>query len=198
MSGIVLNLLVTNINSNIRYCKERLEVEEKTKDVAFLQGKLSGYKELLNHLCGKFDLQQSFVEDVGEAEINLGEYSGVEIKQIFDESQELQQDDRWKEIIGLVETETERLKKFLLSKADNSRDLYICQAKQEGMTMFKILFSNIEDEKKRREAELDFDDEDEDSNNTMEDAESGLPPEREKLVDALENEDISERGDTEE
>jgi hypothetical protein len=162
MSGVLLNLLIVTINCTMRHCKERLEIEKKAKEVAFLQGKLAGCKELLNHLCGQFGLRQEIVEDTGESMPEIQNYSTPHIMKLWRDLQAVRNDARWDSVLERVNTETENIKNSLLQVANNSRDLYILQSKHQGMTVFINLFKAIEAEEEDRKNELDFDGGDED------------------------------------
>jgi hypothetical protein len=161
MNGSFLNLLIIKLNQKIRECKEKLEVEEKSKEVAFLQGHLSGYKELIKFLCAEFELTQVFIEDAGDDAPELPNMDVAQIKALLNDVTALATDERWERVTESVTNKALELKDYLLLGAENARDLYITQAKYEGMTLYKKLCVDIEGEKRRRVGELDFESEEE-------------------------------------
>jgi hypothetical protein len=153
----LLDLLIATINERLRDCKNRLEIEEKSKEVASVQGHISGYKDLINCLCAEFGLTQVAVEDNGDKAPNLPKYARAHIILINQELDILLESAEWKRVLENVQQKTEEMKDFLLFMAENSRDLYITQAKRQGITIFEDIFQNIRDEQKQRERELLFD-----------------------------------------
>jgi hypothetical protein len=154
----LLNLLVMDINGRLRYCKNSLETEEKSKEVACLQGKIAGYKTLINYLCDEFELSQSMVEDNGDSAPVLADSSAGYIKKLSAQLQAIETDARWEKLVGRVEEHTLQAKAFLLFEAENARDMFFTQAAHEGITVYENVFNNILDAEKSRAAELPFED----------------------------------------
>jgi hypothetical protein len=153
----LLNMLVVLINSGIRLCKAQLETEEKSRDIAFLQGRIAGYKALLSYLEKCFSLSGEFLEDNNEKPVEIGGLSTDELIKLSLVIDGLSISDEWQEVIEHVAGERERLKLFLLHEAENARDLYVTQARHAAMTCFENLFANIKEEEKKRTEELPFD-----------------------------------------
>jgi hypothetical protein len=156
----VLNMLVIFINDGIRYCKSALETEEKSKIIAFLQGKIIGYRMLLSLLKEHFLLAPSFIEDNGEIPIKIEGLSDNEINDLTLIIEGLQVSDAWGKIIENIVTKEKELESFLLHEAENTRDLFLSQAQYMAMSCYNNLFISIKTEKERREQELPFDSED--------------------------------------
>jgi hypothetical protein len=152
----LLNLLIMKINERLRDCKNALETEEKSKEVACLQGKISGYKILINYLCGEFELSQVSVEDNGDDAPVLADSPVEYIKKLIAQLQEIETDSRWERLIERVEEHTHQSKDFLLFEAKNSRDMFFIQAEYEGITIYKGIFEGITIAEKCRDAELPF------------------------------------------
>jgi hypothetical protein len=156
MDGNVLNFLVATLNSKIRDCKNKLEVEEKSKEVAFLQGNLSGYKTLIGYLCKEFELKQCFIEDAGEQIPDLHGCDTAYIKKLWLDLKSLLADERLKKVTDAVTSKILELKEVLFFEAASARDLYIIQGQHQGITVYHSVFQTIQDEFERRSQELDF------------------------------------------
>jgi hypothetical protein len=152
----LINLLVMNINARLRVCKNNLETEEKSKEVACLQGKIAGYKTLINYLCGEFELSQSMAEDNGDNAPVLADCASGYIKKLGAQIREIETDLRWEKLVGRVEEHTLQAKAFLLFEAENSRDMFFTQAAHEGITVYQEIFADILTIEKNIASELSF------------------------------------------
>lgn len=152
----LLNMLVIFINDSIRFCKVALETEEKSKDIAFLQGKITGYRLLLSFLTEHFSLSPSFIEDNGEAPTEIASLPADEIERLSIVIESLIISNEWEGVVGDVSAKKEELKAFLLHRAENARDLFVSQAQYMAVTCYENLFANITEAEKRRKEELPF------------------------------------------
>ena len=154
----LLNMLVVWINSITRGCKVSLETEEKSKDIAFLQGKITGYRLLLSFLKEHFNLSPSFLEDNGESPEEINTLSNDEIDKLAVVIEGLLISSEWERVVSNVKAEKEQLKSFLLHEAENARDLYVSQAQYMAIMCYDNVFANIQAEGNRRKEELPFSD----------------------------------------
>jgi hypothetical protein len=151
-----LNMLVVFINDSIRYCKVSLETEEKSKDIAFLQGKITGYRLLLSFLKKNFNLEDSFLEDNGESPVVILELPREEIDKLSLVIESLLVSNEWEGVLGDVTLTKEGLKAFLLDNAENARDLYVSQAQYMAITCYESLFNSVKKAEANYKEELPF------------------------------------------
>jgi hypothetical protein len=156
MTGDLLNLLIVTINGRMRECKDKLEIEEKSKEVAFLQGNITGYKNLISYLCSEFNFTQVTVEDNGEDAPKLPECSDAYINSLIEGLETLEEMESWKRVMARISESANGLKNFLLCDAGNARDLYLSQAQWRGLTIYQDVFESVKNEYKRRSEELPF------------------------------------------
>jgi hypothetical protein len=155
----LLNMLVIYINACIRECKISLETEEKSKEIAFLQGKITGYRTLLVYLQEAFSLTASFIEDTGDVPVEIESLTYTEIDNLSMGVDALLASDEWQIVNDEIKLRKEELKSFLLYEAENARDLYVSQAQCLAVTCAGGLFKRIKDEGRSRDEELPFGDE---------------------------------------
>jgi len=152
----ILNLLVVTINQKLRDAKTALETEEKARDIATHQGNIIGWRKLLNFLQDLFDLTDVRISD-NETEAPLVEgIDTQEIDELYAQKELLTTSPEWEGLLKKVADNREFLKESLITTADSARDLYLAQAKQEGLTAYTKLFDDLSDEFRRRKEELNF------------------------------------------
>jgi hypothetical protein len=156
----LLNMLVVFINARIRECKLSLETEEKSKEIAYLQGRITGYRTLLCFLKGRFNLSSVFMEDNSEEPTDIGDLPDRDIAELALDIISLELSEEWSGVKDDIGRNAEELKEFLLSAAENARDLYFSQAQYAALTCFETLFTKIKNEQsdgeKRLREELPF------------------------------------------
>jgi hypothetical protein len=157
MHSKILTLLVININQKLREARAALETEEKTREVATLQGRICGWKKLRVLLMDNYGVIIPVMDEANEAAPLIESIETREIKKLHAEMEELVKDTLWKSLLKKVAENKESLKEYLITKADCARDLYLAQAQQEGLAMYEPLFSSLKEEYERRGEELDFD-----------------------------------------
>lgn len=163
--NLVLAEIVTRAIWGQKESHQKLEIEESGRVVATLQGKIAGYKQLLNLIGESFDFHGPWcavIEDSDDKPIDITEMSdaylselksGVKVFREYHES--------FDKVTKGIQAETESLKSYLLFKADKTRELDVCQGKYKGMILYNDLFKAVEEESERREKNkketLDFD-----------------------------------------
>ena len=150
----LLNTLVIYINDKIRFCKGNLETEKKGREIAFLQGYITGYRLLLGYLKESFNFPDSFLEDNGEAAADIkslddGALLGFEI-----DIEGLKSSGGWTGLLDAVTQKETELKSFLLETAENARDLFFTQASGRSLRCYEDLFRQITAEHEKRRGEL--------------------------------------------
>lgn len=167
MSGRVLNELVTIINSEVRIAKGKLLVEEGGRDIASLQGHVSGWGQLLNALCAEFGLTQTFIEDLGDEPQKVPDLTDLDVFLLEEEVKEFMACEQWARVTERVDIRTNELKDHLLFSAEKTRDLDVDQGQYLAMQWPHKFFNHVsvvatirrekqEEEAKRRGEELNF------------------------------------------
>lgn len=168
MNGFALGQIVIRANEEIRIAIAKLEVEESGRDVARLQGNISGYKKLISAMCGEFHLTQVDIEDNGDFSCKLADLTDAELDVAQHDAIELQNSEEWKAVIARIDAIIVESKNYLLYCAEKSRDLDLKQGEYKGMMICNDFFSAVNDEverrkriaeQKAREPDLPFDDE---------------------------------------
>ncbi|MDR2509766.1 MAG: hypothetical protein LBC77_03880 [Spirochaetaceae bacterium] len=152
----ILNALVIRMNEKIRFCKTALETEEKSKQVAVLQGNLSGCYRFLKLLKETFDLTASFIEDNGENSPNTAALDTEALISLVQSIAKLEGSKEWDEVLQGIDNTKIEIKHFLVSEAENARDLYYSQAQHNALSYYHTYFRAIRSELKVRESELSF------------------------------------------
>jgi len=159
MHSKILTFIVVTINHRLRCAKIALETEEKSREIATLQGSICGWRKLTDLLMDNFGLNIPFMEDNEEPAPIIEGLETSEIKKLYKDMEKLIDSATWKELTNKVAENKEVLKEHLITKADNARDLYLAQAQQTGLTIYQTLFQSLRDEYDRRNGEFDFEDE---------------------------------------
>ena len=150
----LLNTLVIYINDEIRSCKVALETEEKGKGIAFLQGYITGYRLLLGYLKESFNFTDSFLEDNGEAAVDIKSFDYGELLGFDAAIEGLKLSGDWTGLLDAVKQKETELKSFLLNTAENARDLFFTQASGRSLRCYEDLFRQITSEHEKRRGEL--------------------------------------------
>jgi hypothetical protein len=156
MYSKILTLLVETINQKLRNAKTALETEEKAREIATLQGHICGWKKLINYLGDQFGSNIPILTDNEETATIVESIETSELKILHAEMKNITESQGWKELLKKIFENKEGLKEYLITAADNARDLYLSQAQQEGLTSYETLFTSLTDELQRRNEELDF------------------------------------------
>ena len=156
MHSKILTLIVITINHRLRCAKTALETEEKSREIATLQGSICGWRKLSDLLMDNYGLNIPFMDDNEEPAPIIEGLETSEIKKLYKEMEKLIDSAAWKELTNKVAENKEVLKEHLITKADNARDLYLTQAQQTGLTIYQTMFQALRDEHDRRCSELDF------------------------------------------
>ena len=151
MAGLVLNLLISRINYEMRMAIDRLQVEESGRDVASDQGKVAGWKELISNLSAAFHLEQLFLEDNGEEPVKLPDLEDNQVLMYQEDAEAIKVSEEWKAVTDRIQANIELLKCHLLFSAEKTRDLDIDQGKYRAQMIYQEVFESIEREVKRRE-----------------------------------------------
>jgi len=163
--SLVLTEIVTRAIWGQKESHQKLEIEESGRVVATLQGKIAGYKQLLNLIGESFELHGPWcavIEDSNDRPIEITEMSdaylselkyGVKVFREYHVS--------FDKVVKAIQAETESLKNYLLFEADKTRELDVGQGKYKGMMLYNDFFKAVEAEVERREKNkketLDFD-----------------------------------------
>jgi hypothetical protein len=157
----LLKILIIFINDDVRSCKIALETAEKSKDIAFSQGKIAGYRELLSLLKQHLELPADFIADYEITDYKLGpvnikDLSDEEIEELYISIESLKASSGWKNVVEDVRSITNELKSFLMRNAENARDLFLTQAKSNALTCYERLFTEIKAVREHGKEELPF------------------------------------------
>ncbi|MDR0451770.1 MAG: hypothetical protein LBH15_01850 [Treponema sp.] len=98
----LLNMLVIFINERVRACKISLKTEEKSREIAYLQGRITGYRTLLYFLKAHFELTTSFIEDSGESPADIKSLTNGEIRELSITVEGLGISDNWANLIAAI------------------------------------------------------------------------------------------------
>jgi len=143
MSGFTLLQIIAWINGVIQGAKDLLEEEEKSNELARLQGKIPGCKFSLNVLKEQFQLSEDFMSIKAIAQ--YGNMTYGELLGARHDFRALQETEPWKRFIEIQEAEIERLKTFLLIKAEKSRSFYLTKGRYEGIISYRDVFGHVEE-----------------------------------------------------
>jgi len=156
MYSKILSQLAITISQKLKKAKVSLEVEEKTKEIAYLQGEICGLRKLNDNLTDLFGVNIPYMEDA-EEDAPVEGIATVELKELNKELDALIDSTAWKELLKRVADNKEALKEILFTEGESARELYLAQAQQAGLTIYNNLFNALKDEFERRKEELDFD-----------------------------------------
>jgi hypothetical protein len=143
MTGFALLQIIAWTNQEIIGCKTQLETEVKGNVIAHLQGKIPGCKFLLEVIKELFKLNEDFMNNsqvCDYANLSYEELLGAQI-----DIKNLEAKEPWIQFIARVEEKASSMKEFLLFRAKKSRSMFEIQGRYEGMTIYKEVFSHIDE-----------------------------------------------------
>ena len=153
--SIALNQIIIRAQHEMKLAQARLEVEEKGREVAKLQGHVAGYKEIIGIIAGRFHLHQSMIEETGDEPFIVPELSDEDLETLRLDVADLTEREEWIQVLQRVEANIDGMKSLLLFKADSARDLDICQGKHQGQIIYESFFNSVEQEVERRAKEAE-------------------------------------------
>jgi len=143
-------VILTAVYDRMRYCKNKLEIEESGKFIANLQGKISGYNLLLDQM--KKNIPFLDFSDTGEEEVVPHDMDDSEL--VFISMELLTNRCYWDPIEKFMKYQVAQDKHYLYYDCKKSRDIDVIHGKRDGMLMFKGIFQAIKNEiNDRREEE---------------------------------------------
>lgn len=148
--GFALNQIIISAQKEMREAIARLQVEDKGREVASLQGKVAGYKEIINIIAGRFHLSQFELEDNGDVPQVIPELSDEDLEVVDTDAKVLLLREEWKEVIERVEANVYAWKNSLFYSGESTRDLDIAQGKHNGQKIYEQFFRAVENEVERR------------------------------------------------
>jgi len=151
--GFSLNQIIISAQKEMRDAIARLQVEDKGREVASLQGQVAGYKEIINIIAGRFHLSQYELEDNGDEPCKIPDLSDADLNVVSADAKFLLERDEWKEVIERVEANVYQWKNSLFYSGESTRDLDIAQGKYKGQKIYEQYFRSVDNEVERRERE---------------------------------------------
>jgi hypothetical protein len=137
----------------MRLAIAQLQVEEKGREVAKLQGRVAGYKELVSNIANNFGLTQFMLEDNGDEPVKIPDMKDEELDVVNYDAKNLLARPEWKQVMDRVESNIYAWKESLFYYGDCVRDLDIAQGKHTGQKIFESFFNSVFDEVARRAKE---------------------------------------------
>jgi hypothetical protein len=191
-----LNEIIIRANEEISLARAKLEVEESGREVAGLQGRISGYKKLISFIAAEFHMSEGFIENTGDIATKIQDMDDTMLMILQSGITILKSSDAWAAVLNRIAENTEGIKDHLLFRAEKSRELDIGQGQYKASTFFNGLFSDVDfehrkrkdiAEKKANEPELPFDEEDQDdTDDLMDGIEIDGPTEQDDIEHARE------------
>jgi len=151
--GFALNQIIILAQSEMSNAIDKLQVEEKGREVAKLQGKVAGYKEIINIIAAKFHLSQYSLENNGDEPAKIPDLSDEDLEIVNLDMLTLRERLEWQEVIDRVEANIYNWKNILFYEGESTRDLDLVQGKYEGQGIYGQFFSAVEREVERRAKE---------------------------------------------
>lgn len=154
----LIKIIMGLISYRINEIKQKLEVENKSNEIASMQGELKGlkmYESSMIEFLTLFDMWQPI------ASLKISDVKNSVLKLLVNQVNDSRNDERWQSIENMVDSEIESMKNFLLFTAENARSLYLTHGKKEGLFLSRDLMKKIiseydwrvEREKERKEDE---------------------------------------------
>jgi hypothetical protein len=144
MKGFAILQIITWTHDEIDRCREKLETEPSSRELAFLQGKIPGCKFALKAIEEIFSLSDEFLKQ-GEKPCKMSSLTQEQILGAEKDMEELQESEQWQQFLVRIQERTEVLKDFLLFEANKSRDMDVHQGEYKGMITYKTVFNAIND-----------------------------------------------------
>ncbi len=151
--GFAINQIVITAQKEMRDAIARLQVEEKGREVASLQGQVAGYKEIITIVAANFYLTQFELEDNGDEPVKIPDLSDEDLTVVEADAKTLLEREEWKDAIKRVEANVYAWKNSLFYQGESTRDLDIAQGKYRGQKIYEQFFNAVEHEVDRRAKE---------------------------------------------
>jgi len=168
LSDTVLKEIVTIVNSEVKQAKDKLLTEENGRAVALLQGKVYGWRQLIENIEAEFSLFSVLVLDTNGKPIDLPGLTDDDVFRLEGLVKEFVESEEWKKVKDRVAQRIGQLKDHLLYSAEKSRELDISQGQYKALIWPNNFFSDVsniaswrrqkqDQEAKRKKEEFDFD-----------------------------------------
>lgn len=151
--GFALNQIIISAQAEMEDAIARLQVEEKGREVASLQGRVAGYKEIIGIIAAKFHLSQIMLEGNGGEPAKIPDLTDEDLEVVNLDMRNLRERQEWKDVIERVEANVYAWKNSLFYSGESTRDLDIAQGKYKGQGIYEQFFSAVESEVTRRTRE---------------------------------------------
>jgi hypothetical protein len=151
--GFALNQIVIMAQHEMRLAIAQLQVEDKGREVASLQGRVAGYKELVANIAKNFCLTESMLEDNGDEPSKIPELTDDDLEVVDYDAKALQEREEWKAVMERVESNVYAWKNELFYSGESTRDLDIAQGKYNGQKIYESFFEAVQNEVERRAME---------------------------------------------
>jgi len=151
--GFSINQIIIMAQFEMRQAIAQLQVEEKGREVASLQGRVAGYKELIANIAKNFRLTQRDLEDEGDEPCKIPDLNDDDLAMVNEDVNVLLAREEWAAVLERVESNVYSWKNSLFYDGENTRDLDIAQGKYQGQKIYESFFNAVSDEVARRAAE---------------------------------------------
>ena len=151
--GFALNQIIIMAQSEMRRAIAQLQVEDKGREVAALQGNVAGYKELIGNIAARFHLSQIMLEDEGDEPFKIPDLTDDDLAVVDSDAKALMGREEWQAVLERVESNIYAWKNELYYGGSSTRDLDIIQGKHKGQKIFEAFFESVQNEVERRAAE---------------------------------------------
>ena len=151
--GFALNQIIISAQKEMRDAIDKLQVEEKGREVASLQGHVAGYKEIISIIAGRFHLFQYELEDNGDEPAKIPDLTDADLEVVSMDAKFLLDRYEWKEVMERVEANVYQWKNNLFYAGESTRDLDIAQGKYKGQKIYEQFFRAVDNEVERRAKE---------------------------------------------
>jgi len=148
--GFALNQIIISAQKEMRDAIARLQVEDKGREVASLQGQVAGYKEIIGIIAAKFHMTQFELEDNVDEPVSIPDMKDEDLEIVNLDTINLKGREEWLEVIERVESNVYQWKNDLFYAGESTRDLDIAQGKHKGQKIYEQFFNAVENEVERR------------------------------------------------
>ncbi len=149
----VVDMIVSKCLFETKHDKRMLETEEQGRAIAATQGRIIGYRNLVDFICAEFHIPQTRIDIIDDQrdEMKLADRNNEEISALEVGVAVLQNSTEWIFITDHVSEAIEHLKEYLITEAEKSRDLDLSQGQAQAMKCYESVFHSIADEVERRD-----------------------------------------------
>lgn len=148
--GFALNQIIIMAQKEMRLAIAQLQVEDKGREVASLQGRVAGYKELIGNIAHNFHLTELMLEDEGDEPVCIPDMKDEELDIVNYDARNLLAREEWKAVVERVESNVYAWKNSLFYEGESTRDLDIAQGKYKGQKIYESFFDAVQNEVERR------------------------------------------------